>query len=157
MPGQSIGIAKSPFFAKLSAKSSLEFARRHAHRSPEGGDKMRRSSEANVLCYLGNGPVRCLQERKSALQPAEHDVPMRRHSCLLAERPDEVVDAQTRGARQLFQSGRGHRIFQRSLDQLIDTIASRTGKAATCTRARSLVATIYQSVCDAMDARFEEQ
>ena len=47
---------------------------------------MRRSSEANVLCYLGNGLVRCLQERKSALQPAEHDVPMRRHSCLLAER-----------------------------------------------------------------------
>jgi hypothetical protein len=135
------------FFARLakwqlSAKSGLEFARRHAHRSLEGGDKMRRSSEANVLCYLGNGLVRCLQERKSALQPTENDVPMRRHSCLLAERPDEVVDAQTRGTRQLFQSGRGHRIFQRGFDQLIDTISSRTGKAAACAPAGSLVATI---------------
>ena len=83
---------------------------------------------------------------------------MRCHTRLLAERPDEVVNAQARGAGQLVQRGRqGRRVVEGGDDQVVDTAPSRAGKTTVRAPGRLLSAKIPQPGCDTMDTRFEEE
>jgi hypothetical protein len=105
-------------------------ARGHTHHSPERGDEMSRRRKADLIRHLGNGRARFLQKADSPLEPAENDVPMRCHSRLLAECPDEVVDAQVHGVSQLRQRwGWDADVVQSSRDHVVDTPVSRGSKA----------------------------
>src|ERR1700678_2355524 len=115
-------------------------------------------AKANVVRDLGNRPARLLQKRDPTLEPAENDVPMRCHARLLAERPDEVVNAQVRGAGQLVQCGRqGRRVVEGGDDQVVDTAPGLAGKTTARARGCLVSAKIPQPGCDAMETRFEEE
>jgi hypothetical protein len=115
-------------------------------------------AKANVVRDLGNRPARLFQKRDPTLEPAENDVPMRCYTGLLAERPDEVVNAQARGAGQLVQCGRqGRRVVEGGDDQVVDTAPSRAGKTTVRAPGRLVSATIPQPGCDTMDTFFEEE
>jgi len=115
-------------------------------------------AKANVVRDLGNRPARLLQKRDRTLEPAENDVPMRCHTPLSTERPDEVVNAQARGAGQLVQRGRmGRRVVEVGDDQVVDTAPGRAAKTTVRAPGRLLSAKVPQPGCDTMDTRFEEE
>jgi len=115
-------------------------------------------AKANVVRDLGNRPARLLQKRDPTLEPAENDVPMRCHTRLLAKRPDEMVNAQARGAGQLVQCGRqGRRVVEGRDDQVVDTAPGRAGKTTVRAPGRLVNAKNPQPGRDTMDTRFEEE
>jgi hypothetical protein len=63
----------------LAEQRGPKCARRHAHRSPEHGDEMCRSRKAGGIGHLGHGLARPLEQRDRPLEPAAHEVAMRRH------------------------------------------------------------------------------
>ena len=124
-------------------QSSLECARRHAHRSAERGDEMRWRRKADALRYFGDGCARLFQQCDRSLEPADNDVPMRCHTRLLTEGADEVIDAQTRGTGQLIQCGRrSSRVVHGRGNHFVYPTMSRTRKTPVRGPGRPAVAAV---------------
>ena len=119
---------------------------------------MRWRRKAGAIRYLGNGLTRFLQKREPTLESAENDVPMRCHARLLAECPDEVIDAQACDAGQLVQRWRRDcRVDQGGDDQVVYSSVCRASKATAC-RSRWLVIAMVQQACrNTMNTGFEQE
>jgi len=119
---------------------------------------MRWRRKAGAIRYLGNGLTRFLQKREPTLESAENDVPMRCHARLLAECPDEVIDAQACGAGQLVQRWRRDcRVDQGGDDQVVYSSVCRASKAATRGLRCPAKTMVQEPGPKTTDAGFEEE